>query len=114
MTLPENPDWGIHIMAAIAIVLLMGLYIIGILCRNVVFPAKKQNLRSHLAAGIPVGFITMGPYGKAALSGINLASPDMLFNLMITFGYAIIFGMMSRETLDKIIATAPVGGGRGG
>lgn len=107
MTVEENPEIGIHLMAGIAILILMALYVIGILSRSVVFPAEDgHSLKSHLAAGVSAGLITMGPYGKSAFAGLNFGSQGMLFDVMVIAGYAIVFGMMSRETLDKIIAGA--------
>ena len=45
----------------------------------------------------------MGAYAKSAF-GEMIRMPDNIeFDLVMAFGYAIIFGMLSRESLERIL-----------
>lgn len=103
----EQPDWGIHIFAAASILALMVLYNVGIWSRSVIFPAAAQSsTKAQLVAGIPAGLITMGLYGKTAIPGLDFGSAGLIYDGVVVAGNAIIFGMLSRDTLDKILGAA--------
>lgn len=107
MTVAEQPDWGIHAFAAMSILMLMFLYNVGIWSRSYVLPVASggHSLTKQLIVGLPVGLVTMGLYGKTAIPGLDFGSPNMLFDGATVAGNAIIFGMLSRESLDKLLKT---------
>ena len=106
MTAAEQPDWGIHVFAGISILALMFLYNVGIWSRSYLLPVASGNtIAAQLIVGLPVGLLTMGLYGKTAIPGLDFGSPNMLFDGAIVAGNAIIFGMLSRESLDKLLKT---------
>jgi hypothetical protein len=101
---PESADWMIHINSAVFISLLIAFYNFGIWSRTYIFPADAANpLKVQLLAGIPVGFMLMGFYGKTAYASIDAKSANLLFDSAVIVANMIVFGMLSRETLDKMI-----------
>ncbi|WP_095204188.1 hypothetical protein [Mesorhizobium carmichaelinearum] len=83
--------------------LLIALFFFGVWSRSYLFPAKaSQPLRRQLVAGLPVGLITMGVYAKTTLPGI-INGLDDASDMALIVGYAIVYGMLSRETLDRIL-----------
>lgn len=101
--LPE-PDHLILLNNALALVALMALYFFGVWLRTYVVPADTSiSVPRQLMAAIPVGFITMGLYAKSALPPLLQAHSDVSSDVAIAIGYAIVLGMMSRETLDKML-----------
>lgn len=104
MTNVEPSDWGVHAITLLAVLTLILLYNFGIWSRNYLFPAEGTlPLRRLLVAGIPTGLLTMSMYGRATLPGLDLASINLVFDVLIVAGNAIFFGMMSRETFDKFL-----------
>lgn len=102
----EPTEFGVHAMTALAVAGLIFLFNFGIWSRSFILPTPdKMPIRKQLVAGVPSGLITMGFFGKAALPGLVLASPYLVFDVIIVMGNAIIFGMMSRETLDRLLKT---------
>ncbi len=100
----EAPDWGIHLASGLSILVMMILYNVGILSRSIIFPSDtKLPVGLQLAAGLPVSLFTIGFYGKTAIMALNFASSDMLFDASVIGGNVILLGMMSRETLDKMV-----------
>lgn len=103
---PESSDLGIHIAAGLGILVMMILYNVGILSRSVIFPTgNDMPIIRQLIAGIPVGLITTGFYGKTAFLALDDSSAAMLFDASIIGGNVILLGMLSRETLEKMIKT---------
>ena len=85
---------------------LIALYFLGVWSRNYLFPADaKQPFKRQLIAALPVGLITMAVYAKSALPTIN-NSETGAFDAVLIVGYAIVYGMLSRETLDKLLGAA--------
>ncbi len=94
----------------LAVCVLIGFYFFGVWSRNFVFPADKNlSWGKQLVAAIPVGFITMGVYAKSALPPLTHGTGDAAFDVFVTLGYAIVLGMMSRETLEKILGATRLG-----
>jgi hypothetical protein len=101
---PETGNWIFHLNTVFAIIAMMALYSFGVWLRTYVFPSQAgAAVRRQLLASVPVGLITMAVYGKTSLAGLNFASSDVSFDLCLMAGYIIVFGMMSRETLDRIM-----------
>ncbi len=97
-------------LASIASVLFMlalvGLFYFGVWSRSFLYPANITiPLRRQLVAAVPVGLITMAVYAKTVLPGITSGDDDATDYALIA-GYAIIYGMLSRETLDRMLANA--------
>jgi hypothetical protein len=102
---PEPSGIGILLTNLLAVTLLIACYVFGVWVRSYVYPAdRKSSLRRQIVAAIPVGFITMSLYAKTALPTIHLDQSGV-FDAFAMIGYAIIFGMLSRETLEKMLAS---------
>lgn len=104
----ESSGLGLPLSKGLALIGLIGLYFFGVWLRTYVFPADTTlPFKRQLAAAVPVGLITMGAYGKTALPPLFTATTDVSADIAIMVGYTIIFGMMSREALEKLLK-APV------
>ncbi len=113
-TLTE-PAHGILLTNLVALTGLIACYMFGVWLRSFVFPADStMPVWRQLLVAIPVGLITMGLYAKSALPPL-LQAVDPTADAAISIGYAIILGMLSRETLEKMLrSTTPpsIPGGR--
>jgi hypothetical protein len=99
----ESPNWTYHLTTGLGLVLLVSLYIFGVWSRSYVLPTPDQlPLRRQLVAAIPIGLITMGVYAKSAFGELIRVPENIEFDLVIAFGYAIVFGMLSRESLERM------------
>jgi len=102
----EPMAWATHGWTALFITALIGLFNFGILLRSYVYPPQmRMGMGVQLAAGVPVGLLLMGVYGRTVYSGLDWTSADLLFDGALVCGNIILFGMMSRESLDKLIAS---------
>jgi hypothetical protein len=107
MTTPESPDIVYHVTAALAIGILILLYFFGVWSRSYVLPTDNDlPVKKQMIASVPVGFVTMGLYAKTAFPTLTLASSNFTFDCSVMVGYAIIFGMLSRESLEKMMKAA--------
>ena len=105
MLVPEPSSVGIVLTNLLAVTLLIACYVFGVWVRSYVYPTDaKSNLRRQLVAAIPIGFVTMGLYAKTALPSIHFNQTGV-YDAITMIGYAIIFGMLSRESLEKILAS---------
>ena len=106
---PESPNIIYHLTAATGIISLIALYFFGVWSRSYILPtANDIPVRKQVVASVPVGFVTMGLYAKTALPALTLASTNLAFDCTVMVGYAIIFGMLSRESLERMLkATSP-------
>jgi hypothetical protein len=105
LTEPQ-PDYVYHATTAVGIAVLVALYFFGVWSRSYVMPAEKSlPIRRQLVASVPVGFVTMGLYARSSFPTMSLESADLVFNVAVMMGYAIIFGMLSRETLERMMTT---------
>ena len=103
---PESPDIVYHVTTALGIASLMALYFFGVWSRSYVLPtADNISVKKQFIASVPVGFITMGLYAKTALPTLTITSTNFVFDGSIMIGYAIIFGMLSRESLERMLKT---------
>jgi hypothetical protein len=92
-------DWGIFAYSTLVLAVLIACYVFGIWARTYVFPAEASlTLTQQLVAGLPVALITMGIYAKNAVP--QMATP---FDFAIACGYAMVLGMLSRESLARIL-----------
>ena len=104
--LPEPTILPILITNVLGLLLLMMLYFFGVWSRSYILPADRGlSIKRQLVAAVPVGFITMGLYAKTAFPGIHIEGTGV-FDLAIMMGYAIFLGMLSRESLEKILGEA--------
>ena len=100
----EPAGLSAHANSALGLGILVALYFFGIWSRSYVLPSKtKLPVTKQLIGGIPVGLLTMGMYAKTTFPGLTIATTDLVPNLAIMAGYAIIFGMLSRESLEKLL-----------
>ncbi|MEA2954005.1 MAG: hypothetical protein QOJ96_3525 [Alphaproteobacteria bacterium] len=107
MVVAESPNIVYHLTAAFGIGLLILLYFFGVWSRSYVLPtANDLPVRKQFIASVPVGFVTMGLYAKTAFAGLSLASTNLTFDCATMVGYAIIFGMLSRESLERMMKAA--------
>lgn len=101
---PESTDLIYHAGTVTAILVMMVLYSFGVWLRSYVYPTSDIHpIKRQLLASVPVGLITMAVYGKTSLAGLDPDSTDVSFDVCLMAGYIIVFGMMSRETLDRML-----------
>jgi|GEM_PF-2626436 len=106
------PNVAVHselstIVANIAgVTVLIFCYVFGVWLRNYIYPTDSTTpLKRQLMAAIPIGLVTMGVYAKTSFPGLDY-SHDGVFDTAIMFGYAVVFGMLSRESLEKMLSAA--------
>jgi hypothetical protein len=106
------PNVAVHselstIVANIAgVTILIVCYVFGVWLRNYIYPTDSTTpLKRQLMAAIPIGLVTMGVYAKTSFPGLDY-SHDGVFDTAIMFGYAVVFGMLSRESLEKMLSAA--------
>src|ERR1700726_4212643 len=103
--MPEPSALPIVLTNLLGVTVLIVCYVFGVWVRSYIYPADaRSSLKRQLVAAIPVGLVTMGLYAKTALPAIH---PDQagVFDFVTMLGYAIIFGMLSRESLEKMLST---------
>jgi hypothetical protein len=106
--IPEPSNLPILITNALGLAALIGFYFFGVWSRTYIFPTDAAfSIGRQLVAAVPVGFVTMGLYAKSALPPLLQGRDDVAADIAIAIGYAIILGMMSRETLEKLLRAAP-------
>ena len=74
-------------------------FILGVWIRNYVFAVRTSSFKKNLVASVPVGLITIGVYSGTAFTSMNASISDF----SISVGYIIVFGMLSRESLDRLV-----------
>jgi len=106
------PNVAVHselstIVANIAgVTVLIACYVFGVWLRNYIYPTDSTTpLKRQLMAAIPIGLVTMGVYAKTSFPALDY-SHDGVFDTAIMFGYAVVFGMLSRESLEKMLSAA--------
>lgn len=104
-----SPDWVYHAITVAGILALVALYFFGVWSRSYIFPSKGDlPLKKQLVAAIPVGLVTMGIYARSAFEMLALKPENLAFDVTVMAGYAIVFGMLSRETLERLLkSTTP-------
>ena len=109
MTIQTEPSVFEPILANLGgVTVLILCYIFGVWSRTYIYPSDSSTpLKRQLVAAIPIGLVTMGIYAKTSLAHLDLTG-DGVFDGITMLGYAVIFGMLSRESLEKILD----GGGR--
>jgi hypothetical protein len=65
--------------------------------------AERSALRKQFVASIPAGLLTMGPYAKSAFPALSQSHANIPFDGAVMAGYAIIVGMLSRETRERLL-----------
>jgi hypothetical protein len=107
MATPESADILYYVTSTVALLLLIGLYLFGVWSRSYVMPTPHElPLHKQLVAAIPVGLLTMGAYAKSALPTLAQSHANIPFDLAVMAGYAIVFGMLSRESLERLLQAA--------
>jgi hypothetical protein len=117
MPVPEPSDLNLELLISnlVALLILFTLYLFGVWSRSYILPADSTvPLRRQFVAAIPIGLLTMGGYAKSALPGIHFNDGSGVFDFAIMLGYAIFLGMISRESLDRLIESAKGTGAVGG
>ena len=102
-----------YVTSTSVLALLIGLYFFGVWSRNYLMPSSNSlPLRKQLVAAIPVGLVTMGLYAKSAFPALTQPSASIAFDAGVMAGYAILYGMLSRESLERLLQSAPPSGGK--
>jgi hypothetical protein len=102
MSEPSNAIYFASTAAGLSV--LIALYFFGVWSRSYVLPAQNDlPIRKQLIVAVPVGLITMGLYAKTAFPALLQQTQTMAFDGAVMAGYAIMFGMLSRESLDRIL-----------
>jgi hypothetical protein len=104
------PNVAVHselstIIANVAgVTVLILCYVFGVWLRTYVYPTDSATpLSRQLLAAIPIGLVTMGLYAKTSFAGLDY-SHDGVFDTAIMLGYSVVFGMLSRESLEKMLS----------
>ncbi len=101
---------GIISSASVLLALLVALYVAGVWVRSYLMPpADAAPLGKELLAAIPLGLVVMSIYARntfPALEGLS-GNATGVYDYGYAFGYAVIMGMISRETLDRWVARPP-------
>ena len=104
-TIAVSTDLSAFLTNACGVTVLLLCYIFGVWSRNYVYPSDSTTpLRRQLIAAIPIGFISMGIYGKTALTHLD-QTPDVVFEIITMLGYSVVFGMLSRESLERLLSS---------
>lgn len=99
-----HSEFGTIIANVAAVTVLISCYVFGVWLRNYIYPTDSTTpLKRQLMAAIPIGLVTMGLYAKTSLPGLDYAH-DGVFDSVIMLGYAVVFGMLSRESLEKMLS----------
>jgi hypothetical protein len=100
----EPAAWESHVSSGLFILAMISCYSFGIWSRSFVLPANPPTpFKTQLIAGVPMGLLVASMFGKAAYDGLSVASPHLLFDGAYIAGQMIILGMLSRESLDRIL-----------
>jgi hypothetical protein len=104
----EPLDITYHLTSVAGILALIGPYLLGVWARTYAFPADQSvDMKRLLVGALPVAILAMTAYAKtsfAALESSLVEDPRSIsFDVMIMVGYAICFGMLSREGLEKLL-----------
>jgi hypothetical protein len=100
----ETPNFIIYLTSGTALTTLIAFYFFGVWSRSYIFPSQTDMpLGKQFLASVPVGLLTMGVYAKTAVPALLDSPQHMVFDGAIMLGYAIIFGMLSRESLERLI-----------
>ena len=107
LPVPIQGDWSYHAFTSFGIALLVLLYFFGVWSRSYIFPTHSQlTLWKQLVAAVPIGLITMGIYAPSHPTFMFNSPNTIEFDGTIALGYAIVFGMLSRESLERLLHTA--------
>jgi hypothetical protein len=107
---PSNAIY--YATTVVGLLFLITLYFFGVWSRTYVMPAANHPpVGRQLVAAVPVGLVTMGLYAKSAFPALMVGPETVAFDVAVMAGYAIIFGMLSRESLDRLLHSVQRGGG---
>jgi hypothetical protein len=96
-----------HLSTFGGIALLLVLYLTGAWVRSFLLPPKGNlPVWQQLLAGTVVGCPLMVWYAGNVFPRLSTASHNLVFDLFQMVGYAMVMGLLSRETLDRIVAKA--------
>jgi hypothetical protein len=99
----EPPNWSYHAFCMLSIMMLVGCYFFGVWLRSHVLPSDTQlSIGKQLLMAVPAGLITMSIYAKSAFTAMLQSPETITFNAALAVGNAIVFGMLSRESLERI------------
>lgn len=109
-TTESSPDWIYYVTTFAAILILVMIYFFGVWLRTYVIPAQADMpVGKQLAASIPVGLLTMTAYAKTSFPALAHAGTNVPYDVMTMLASAMIFGMLSRESLDRLLKTTSPG-----
>lgn len=109
-TEPETPNWIYHATTFGAILTLVAIYFFGVWLRTYVIPAQgDMPVSKQLLASIPVGLLTMTAYAKTSFPALAHAGTNIPYDVMTMLASAMIFGMLSRESLDRLLKGTTAG-----
>lgn len=101
---PEPHDYVFHATTLAGLAALICLYIFGVWLRSYILPTPNDiPIRRQLLASFPVGCITIALYAKSAFPALTIASESLVFDVFVMAGYVMIFGMLSRESLERLL-----------
>ena len=106
MTVATEPGSAVALTNSIGFGVLLGGYVFGVWIRKYILPTGSPSpLWRELLLAIPAGFVVLGGYAKITVPAVFAdQSGSGVFDGAIAIGYAIFFGMLSRETLGKMLA----------
>lgn len=98
---------GIISSATILLALLVLLYVAGVWVRSYVMPpGGAAPFRKELLAAVPLGVVVMSIYARNTFPALEGTSERAvgIYDYAYAFGYAVVMGMISRETLDRWVS----------
>jgi hypothetical protein len=113
---PEPLNWTYHAFCIVSVMVLMGAYFFGVWLRSHVWKGDNSlSFGNQLLIAVPVSLITMGLYAKSVITAMP-PSPDTIdFDAFVAFDNATVLGMLSRESLERILKGAsPILSGHAG
>lgn len=103
-TTEPSPSWIYHATTFSAILILALIYFFGVWLRTYVIPAQgEMPVSKQLLASIPIGLLTMTAYAKTSLPALSYASTNFPYDVVTMLASAMVFGMLSRESLDRLL-----------
>ncbi len=100
----EPPNWTYYAYCLVIVMVLVGSYFFGVWLRSHVWKGDTAlSFGKQLLMAVPVGLITMVIYARSVVYAMLQSPETIVFDAVLAVGNAIIFGMLSRESLGTDI-----------
>jgi hypothetical protein len=100
---PEPSNWVYYLTSTALLISMLGCYEFGVWLRAIFDPPESQiSFRNMMLGTFPLAVLTVAWYGPYALDNLEKAK-HVVFAGAGMFGYVIFMGMLSLDTLDRIL-----------